>query len=269
VLPDTAVDAAAARTAPRVSVSANDGSEGWSSLAWLGGTGIAIILALLLFGRQLKDRFGSAGDLLPAGIRRGRRRSDVVDEPVPETQLADDEPTDTFESPIRVQPVALDADLGTGSGFDDDGEIDVAQDFGFSTSRDLYEGLDMVPQEAPAGIIPTARFVDRRLTDTVIVEREIPPSDDTGEYDLSMIVDATRQPTVVEDTTKDLRAVQVDTEDKETTLKGEQLTLSREVDYKKSIKSRSHNTIQYNAMHPHTGNIQLPIKWWILRLRRQ
>lgn len=236
VIPDTAVDMAPARVAPRVSVAQGDGSESLSSLAWLGGTGIALILGLLLFGRQLKDRFGSPGDILPRGIRRGRRRSDVGGDPQPATELADHEPTDTFESPVRVQPVAVDADLGTGSGFDDDGEMHVAQDFGFSTSRDLGEDLDIVlPAEdgsEPANIIPPERFGVQRFTDTVIVEKEVPPSDDTGEYDLSMIVDATKQSMAeFEDTTKDLRAVQLDTVDNET-LDGDNITLSREVDYK-------------------------------------
>lgn len=239
VIPDTAIDMATARTAPRVSVAVNDGSGGLNSLAWLGGTGIAIILGLLLFGRQLKDRFGSPGDILPAGIKRGRRRTDFADEPEAATRPADDEPRDTFESPIRVRPVALDADLGSGSGFDRDGDIDVAQDFGFSTARDLYEEFDMElteasvrePDQAPADIMLPKRFDHPRFTDTIIVE-EISPSDDTGDYDLSMIVDATRQPIAdVEDTTKDLRAVQVDTGDNEA-LTGENLTLSREVDYK-------------------------------------
>ena len=236
VIPDTAVDTVPTRVAPRVSVAQGDDGEGLSSLAWLGGTGIALILGLLLFGRQLKERFGSPGDILPAGIKRGRRRNDAESEAQPETQLADDEPTDTFESPVRVQPVAVDADLGTGSGFDDDGEIDVAQDFGFSTSRDLGEDLDIVLTEEdarePANVIPPERFGVQRFTDTLIVEKEVPPSDETGEYDLSMIVDATKQPIAeFEDTTKDLRAVQVDTADNET-LGGDNLTLSRQVDYK-------------------------------------
>lgn len=240
VIPDTAVDPAAVRPAPRVSIAAGDGGEGLSSLAWLGGIGIAIILALLLFGRQLKERFGSPGDILPAGIKRGRRRSDAADDAEPVTPVAGDEPADGFESPIRVQPVALDADLGTGSGFDDDGEIDVAQDFGFCTSRDLYEDLDVEPaeqtaraaEETPADVFPPKRVDDRRFADTVIVEEEIPPGDETGEYEVSMIVDATRQPIAgIEDTTKDLHAVQVDTADNEA-LTGENLTLSREVDYK-------------------------------------
>lgn len=241
VIPDTMIEASGGRQlAPRVSVAPGNAEDGLGSLAWLGGTGIAIIFALLLFGRQLRDRFGSPRDLLPAGVARDRRRTNVAAEPEPSTTLRDDEPTDTFESPLRAQPVALDADLGIGSGFDDDGEMDVAQDFGFSTSRDLYGEVDLeltaeaaqAPDQGPTDSIPPKRFEDRRLTDTVIVEREIPPSDETGEYDLSMIVDATRQPIAeVEDATKDLHAVQVDTGDNEV-LEPENLTLSREVDYK-------------------------------------
>jgi hypothetical protein len=234
VIPDTAIDTTPAQAVPRVSVAQGDGSEGLSSLAWLGGTGVALILGLLLFGRQLRDRFGSPGDILPKGIKRGRRRSDVGGEPQPVTQLADDERMDTFESPVRVQPVALDADLGTGSGFDDDGDMDVAQDFGFSTSRDLAEDFDIAPTEedarGPANIIPPERFGVQRFTDTVIVEKEVPPSDDTGEYDLSMIVDATKQQMAeFEDTAKDLHAVQVDTADNES-LGGVNLSLCRGVD---------------------------------------
>ena len=242
VIPNTPAEATTGRQlTPRVSVARSDTGDGLSSLAWLGGSGIAIILALLLFGRRLKDRFGSPADMLSAGIIRGRRRGDLVEQTEPATTLADDDPTDTYESPLRAQPVTGDADLGTGSGFDDDGEIDLAQDFGFSTSRDLYGNADVeLPEEAlreaahaPTDVIPAKRFEGRRLTDTVIVEKEIPPSHDTGEYDLSMILDATRQPMgESEDTTKDLRAVQVDTRDHEALESGQSLTLSREVDYK-------------------------------------
>ncbi len=219
---------------PRIVVSpgSSSTSEGWGWLAWLGGSGVAIILGLLLFGRQLKDRFSPRGDRLILGTNPGRRRTDVGNtgqKAAPEDLAAT---VEDFAPDAR--PVTLDADLDSGLGFDDD-EIDLAQEFGFSTARDLYGSVDIeltelatpAPEQSPTDIIPPKRF-----SESLILEKEVPPSDDTGEYDLSMIVDATRQSIDEEaDTTKDLRAVQVDTGDNET-LDADDYTLSKAVEYK-------------------------------------
>src|SRR5690606_41361831 len=85
----------------------------------------------------------------------------------------------------------------------DGGDNDVAPDFCFADSCNRALGLDLDLAEEPAGA--------PHRTAEVIVEQEIPPgSTTTSEYDLSMIVDATRLPLDDDDDTeKDLRAVEV------------------------------------------------------------
>ena len=193
-------------------------SESWSWLFWLAGSGVALILTLLLFGRKLKDWFA------PAPFDRRRTDSKSLD--------------DTDIAPMRGLPaqgavpvarrVNLDADLEDGSGFQYGGEIDVAQDFGFSESGDFPNRLDMDLTAADGGtdVIPT-----RRAEEATILVSETPPQhDDSGEYDVSMIVDATKQIVENDETTKDLRAIEVDAEEDDTV--SEEYTLSQEVDYK-------------------------------------
>jgi hypothetical protein len=68
------------------------------------------------------------------------------------------------------------------------------------------------------------------MAEPSILESEIPPSDDDDEYDLSMILDATRQPIVdTHLTAKDLKAVPVDLADDDDSA---DYTLSKEIDYK-------------------------------------
>jgi Tfp pilus assembly protein FimV len=59
-------------TSPSPAVQESSGPEGrsWSGLAWLGGAGVAVFLGLLLFGRQIREKFGSTpvGDA-PAAYR--------------------------------------------------------------------------------------------------------------------------------------------------------------------------------------------------------
>jgi hypothetical protein len=83
-------------------------------------------------------------------------------------------------------------------------------------------------ESPPTDVIPPTRSHD----DSPILETEVLPERDvdTGEYDLSMIVDATRQSVEDLDTTaKDLQAVQVETNPEEYTISDD--TLNNEVDY--------------------------------------
>jgi len=130
--------------------------------------------------------------------------------------------------------LSLDADLGLGTGLRRSSDIDVAQDFGFSARHDFAqevdlefpEGADYEPDQPTTDIIPP-----HRMAEPSILESEIPPSDDDDEYDLSMIVDATREPIVdTHLTAKDLKAVPVGISDEDD--ESGEYTLSREVDYK-------------------------------------
>jgi hypothetical protein len=223
VIPPTVVEAPSpAQTAPAVRTLPAATSNSWTLLMWLGGTGVALILALLLFGRRLKERF------MPSyGATRARTDGDAAD--------------DTHVSAVPGLPsqgvvarvVKLDADLEDGSGLQY-GDVDVAQDFGFSDSDEFNSPLDIDLSTASGTTADrsTATTPSRRFAEDSILVSETPPRhDDTGEYDLSMIVDATQQILdESEDATKDLRAVEVGPAEEDTN--SEEYDVIREIDYR-------------------------------------
>ena len=112
--------------------------------------------------------------------------------------------------------------------------MDVAQDFGFSASATFDEELDMVLPEGadqedesgPTDIIGPSERPD----DPLVLNSEVLPDEDGEDYDLSMIVDVTKQNVVESDATaKDLQAVQVDSDDGS---ESDDHTLNHDVDYK-------------------------------------
>jgi hypothetical protein len=194
--------------------------ESLSWLIWLAGSGVALILGLLLFGRKLKARFA------PDAFDRRRTDSSNLDD----TDIAPMHGLPEQGTAPVARRVSLDADLEDGSGFQYGGDIDVAQDFGFSgNSGNFPKPLDMDLTAADGG---TDVIATRRVEEATILVSETPPQhEDSGEYDVSMIVDATKQ--ILEDdddTTKDLRAVEVDAEEDDTV--SEEYTLDKDVDYK-------------------------------------
>lgn len=231
LIPDTAIDNQPA-TVPVINTTTSDttGTTGaWNWLIWLGGTGVALILALLLFGRTLRERFGSIGT--GTAQAPGRRRDDDQTQKPRVITDVDFE----FEDTINAQAISLDADLGAGTGLNAASEMDVAQDFGFSSTGETQSELDMEitedatrePETSPTDVIPP----NHREELVSILEQEVPPTEDENEdYDMSMIVDATKQPIGEYDATaKDLQAVQLDTTD--TRDDDSEYTMSSAVDY--------------------------------------
>jgi hypothetical protein len=214
---------------PAMQDSSGLGSRSWSGLAWLGGAGVAVFLGLLLFGRQVREKFGSTpiGDA-PAAVPQ-RRRAD------PERRAAAPAAVDfAFDSVSDIPSMSLDADLGLGTGLRGSSDIDVAQDFGFSARHDVAQDIDLElppvtddePEQHTTDIIPP-----HRMAEPPILESAIPPSDDNDKYDLSMILDDTREPIVdTHLTAKDLRAVPVGMANEDDETQG--YTLDREIDYK-------------------------------------
>jgi hypothetical protein len=212
--------------APTVERPANS-EGGWSNrLAWAGGGVLALLLAFFAFGRKLWDR------LRPAPADQQSSPEPEVDE--------DDEPTLSaraieeldlnFDDPEAANALGLDADFNDGSGLDDGDDVDVMQDFGFSAEEPAAAKLDheilddftREPPAAPTDVIPPSHRID----ESSILDMEIHMDELSGDYDLSMIVDATRQNIGNYDrTAQDLQAVQLD--DDYTLEDG---TLSREVD---------------------------------------
>lgn len=190
-------------------------------LLWLGGGGIAIIVAMLLFGRVFRSRFGSA-PIAPAVPQRRRTDGNTENlEVIGDVQLdfPDDSPT--------AENVALDADLIAGTGLQQGTDVDVAQDFGFAATTDLDLEL---PEEISSGgqTGETDILSPLNIDESSILDSEILPEDD--DYDMSVIVDATKMPLPEDVTERDLEAVRVDVGD-DTLITGD-YTLSQEVDYK-------------------------------------
>ncbi len=229
VIPDTSIPVRSTDAQLPSAESRGTVSGSWSWLAWLGGAGVAVFLGLLLLGRQIRQKFGSTpiGNAPAATSQRSRAE--------PERRAAVPAAVDfTFDDVASDAPfISLDADLGLGTGLRRSTDIDVAEDFGFSARHDFAQEIDLEfpeaaadePEQHTTDIIPP-----HRIAEPSILESEIPPSDDDDEYDLSMILDATRQPIIdTHMTAKDLKAVPVGAVDDDDEA---EYTLDREVDYK-------------------------------------
>lgn len=235
VIPDTQIDIPA-QTAPVVSSGSNSQSDSGGPLSWLfmlGGTGIAIILFLLLFGRIIRDRFSprpmpassdveldrwNAGTGQKDAIAANELQPNVTDAVVLATAVGESVQSDSTTQPIAVGPVAE----------------EMVEDLNYSSSADTAPQPKIeIPPEAfiEAEEETLEFFLSDPLSESTILESEIPPSERSGEYDVSMIVDATKIALGDgDDTNKDLMAVQLDSEDgaDETDMH----TFSKEIDYK-------------------------------------
>lgn len=191
-------------------------------LLWLGGGGIAIIIGLLLFGRRFRGQFGSAP--IGAAAVPQRRRSDTMEVEALSDGLIvipDDSPTE--------ENLALDADLIVGTGLQEGTDVDVAQDFGFAATTDLDLELPEEMSSGTYGELPETDIIPPFATDVEsILESEVLPGED--DYDMSVIVDATKMPHPDDVTEKDLEAIQVPVDD-ETLITGD-YTVDQDVDYK-------------------------------------
>lgn len=225
VIPDTSVDVSTESTSPNVPVAristAPDArrapAQKTNWLLWMIGGGMALMAGLLLFGRR--SRYDDSDPYADAEPAHPMRRS--TDSVTVET-LADDDYDLDDDSPT-AENLALDADLVMGTGLDGGTDVEVRQDFGFAATTDLDFDLTNVDGDEDAAdtdmlSIPTAE-------ELTILEKEVLPGDD--EYDMSVIVDATKMPRSDDVTEHDLKAIAVDSMDDDT---GE-YTLDQEIDY--------------------------------------
>ncbi|MFQ6005004.1 MAG: FimV family protein [Woeseia sp.] len=233
VIPDTEIIQPTAADPVAVVKSGNSETGGaWSWLLWLGGTGLALILGLLLFGQKLRQRFGSVAIAAPSEPLPSRRNAASVTQEAITTADVD---LEVSTNSLHSSSITLDADFDDGSGLQDTSDMDVAQDFGFSASTTFDDELDLELPEATAledklegtDIIPPLDRID----EDSILDSEVPPSDDDSQYDMSMIVDATKQNVGDPDATAmDLHAVPVEVEN-DTGEPGDH-SLNEDVDYK-------------------------------------
>ena len=231
-IPDTEILEPAVQPVPVVSTgqhnkTAGETSGSWSWFVWLGGTGLALILVLLLFGQRFRDRFGSVAVGVAAEPVPNRRETDAG------AQVAEAVEDDDFEVPDASPHSAslmLDADFGDGSGLRDTADLDVAQDFEFSAPTTVDEELDMeIPEGADAEQAPeSTEMIPMMQRAPSILDSEVLPGED-DDYDMSIIVDVTKQDVVESEATeKDLQAVQVEPESES---EPDDLTLNQDQDY--------------------------------------
>ena len=220
VIPDTELPGpettSASPNVPTAIISTGSRSESTSLYTWLIGGGLAIFAALVLFGRRIRDRFGSAP--IAAGTTPTREDAETIEEQAT-YDIDDDSPTE--------ENLILDADLVLGTGLEEGTDMEVAKDFGFAATTELDIELPFEP-EAPIAdgetdVIPP--LSPAKLES--ILESEVLPEDD--DYDMSVIVDATKMPQPEDVTERDLMAVPVGAIDE--TLISDNYTIRKEVGY--------------------------------------
>ena len=222
-IPDTALEGpqttSSSPNVPTAIISTGTRSESTSMLMWLAGLGLAAIAALLPFGRRIRDRFGST-PVGPAATDQIDRRPEAPEaiDAVGDYDIDDESPTE--------ENLALDADLVIGTGLKEGVDVDVVQDFGFAATTELDIELPFEP-EAPASDGGTDIIPPIRSNTESILESEVLPEDD--DYDMSIIMDATKMPRPEDATERDLRAVEVDTSENDAD--AGDFTISQETDY--------------------------------------
>ncbi len=205
--------------------SSNDAAGSSSWLFWLAGSGIAVILGLLMFGRRLRGQSGTSPAAPLADQPPRRRFSDTLTTDTENVEalgvdhdISDDSPTE--------ENLLLDADLIIGTGLTQSSDSDISEDFGFAATTELdlelpFEPVARVSEETDM-LPPLKRDV------TSILDSEVLPEDEDDDYDMSVIVDATKMPQPEDVTERDLRAVEVAIDDTEVT---ENYTINKEVDF--------------------------------------
>ena len=220
---DTTIEPAASTNSPNVPtatlVQAPEQQSSYAWLMWLFGAGAVLIAALFAFGRRRSDAPAPVAEP-PHPMRRSTDTAEVEAIADAEYEIEDDSPTE--------ENLALDADLELGTGLSEGTDVDMAQDFGFAVTTQLDMEL---PDETPTDVEDTVPETDiippPQIEQSSILESEVLPEDD--DYDMSVIVDATKMPQPEEVTEKDLHAVVVD--DGDESIVSDNYTISQEADY--------------------------------------
>ena len=232
VIPDTQLDGPeTTSSSPNASTqivvprTESTGTPGW--VWWLGGAGLIGMIGLFLFGRRSRP---TPAPVLPdTSSTMNRRFTDTVTEEalvVEELEYNPDTSYDLDDDSPTEENLVLDADLVTGSGLEAGTEVDVNQDFGYAATKEVDVELPFEPLASDAteetDILPPPA-----VEESSILKSEVLPGED--DYDMSVIIDATKMPQPEEVTKRDLKAIEVRPDDD--TMIAESYTISREVDY--------------------------------------
>jgi hypothetical protein len=189
-----------------------------SSWNWLTWAAIALISAFggyLVFWPKLRERFASRPvgpeAVVPPPVEPAAPmtlpESEITVEEIRATyndvdfDLSDDAPTE--------ENTTLDADLIDGTGLNESPGFDGDREYEFAATMDLDMELRETPDAADSNagtdIIPPPA-----TPEDLVVSNEVLPDDNDDEYDISMVIDATKMPDPAEVTERDLRAVPLD-----------------------------------------------------------
>ncbi len=204
---------------PRVVGSPRPAGSSWNWLIW---TAVALISAFgsyLMIWPKLRARFGSqpvGPDQHAQGLSE-HSVAHIAPFSTPESEMTVQEIRPTYDnvdfdlsdnSPTE-ENLTLDADLVDGTGFDESGDVDVNEDLGFAARMDL--DLELPEAAATEDVAPETDIIPppERTEEVIVVSSEALPEDD-DEYDMSILLDATKMPDPAEVTERDLRAVPID-----------------------------------------------------------
>ncbi|MCP5090706.1 MAG: LPXTG cell wall anchor domain-containing protein [Gammaproteobacteria bacterium] len=204
VIPDTELEGPTTESSspnvPTAVINTSTGETTSSWLMWLAG-GFVVFIGLLLFGRR--SRY-SASPITPLGDQAADEVAadhlTGVEAVAPaDCDIEDDSPTE--------ENLSLDADLVVGTGLESGSDVDVGQDFGFAQTTALDIELPFEPEAADTSndTLDSSPIITREQS---ILDSEILPDDE--EYDVSVIMDATKMPQPEDVTQRDLKAIEVD-----------------------------------------------------------
>jgi hypothetical protein len=184
----------------------------------------AMITTNSMFGRRFRGESIPAPSAPQADQPYHRRASDnetteteSIEAVDVDFDLSDDSPTE--------ENLILDADLVMGTGLAAGSSSDVTQDFGYAASTELDVELPFEPiaqVDDGTDILPPMR-----IEESSILKSEVLPEED--DYDMSVMIDATKMPLPDDITERDLKAVEVDIDDESMTV--ESYTINKEVDF--------------------------------------
>lgn len=209
----------------------------WNWLIWLAAGAISVFGAYLIFSQRLRESFGSS----PVGARKPSTRPQsvqgtprvapisVADAEISVEEITpvyDDVDFDLSDDSPTEENLALDADLFEGTGLEQSTDMDVNQDFGFAVTTEL--DMELPESSARENNSPETDIIapPERTRQEMVVDSEVLPDD--SQYEMSVLVDATKMPNPDDVTERDLKAVPV--EDNGQTLIGDAYTINKEVD---------------------------------------
>lgn len=227
--PTTTASSPNVPTAIITSSRTNDFSSASTSwFFWLAGSGIAAILGLLMFGRRLRGQANTTPATPLADAAPQRRFSDSqttntqdIEAPTVDYNITDESPTE--------ENLVLDADLVIGTGLSETADSGISPDFGFAASTALDIELPFEPVASitadETDVLPLSSVDEHSILDS-----EVLPEENDDDYDMSVIIDATKMPRHDDVTERDFRAIEVAADDETQVMQN--YTINEQVDFK-------------------------------------